>query len=95
MPVDLLRARRRRQFRPADRLNDAVGDDDGAVVDLPPLAIEHRRVADDRRHARIADVGRRIGILVDRDRRRPLGFPPARAGGQQERSGKRRRNEPI
>ena len=41
-----------------------------AIVDPPALAVEDGRAADHRRRARIALIGRRIGILVDPDRAR-------------------------
>ena len=93
-PVDLGRTGGAREGRPANRLNDAVGKDDRAVIDLPPLAVEHGRVADDRRDAGIADISGWIRVFVDRDRR-CLGFFPARAAGQQECGGERRPNEVI
>jgi len=60
---------RARQAGSADRAYDAVSENDGAVVPAPPVTIEHGRVANDRRNARITHVGGRVRILVDPDRR--------------------------
>src|SRR6185369_14577391 len=72
--IDLHRSRRRSEFGPADLLDHPVTEHDGTVGDLVAVAVDHRRMADDGQDAGIALVGRRIGILIDPDRRRGLGL---------------------
>src|SRR4051794_25965866 len=86
--VDLQRPRWGLQSWAAARVDDAVAEDDRAVVEAPAVAVEHGRMADDGEHARVALVGRGIGILVDPDRRGELfGRLQRRARAKRERGG--------
>ncbi len=64
--VDLERSGGARRVRARRPPGSRRREDDRAIVDPPPVAVEHGGVADDRQHAGIADVGRRIRVLVDR-----------------------------
>lgn len=72
--VDFQRSGGRGQIRAAHGLDHPVTENNRAVLDPPPVAVEHGGVANDGLDPRIRPVGRRVRIEIDVNWRRRLGL---------------------